>query len=514
MHLRTICLQRSIAVLCGVLVVCVFAPCLGGDFLRWDDDTTIVTNPHIHRFDADMLWWSVSDLTYNTRWRPLSWLIFAGLVAVGGTTPVVFHLAALSLHGICVALLFALLRHLLRTLGAYPPEHATAASVVGALAWGLHPMRVEVVAWASSLPYSLVLLFLLGAFNLYVRGTLRCHLAALASFSAALATYPVAVAAAVAFPVYEWASGALRFACFSARDSRSRRALIRVAPFVGAAIAAGSVTLFGRLLVHTRWGSAATLEQVPLATRAARSVIAAAWYLWRPLVPRDLGPVYSVMRHVDARTVGASALCVALVGGAILLLRRRAPSLLALHGIYLAVLAPTFGLTEQSPSPQDRYTYVASVFGAIALGVTAAEALRIVQRPTRRALLVGLSIACLMGYAAMSRSQIAVWRSSEALFTHAIRSLGDDPYCADFLLRLAILHREEGDPRRALDELERCVAVRASALRPPQRLALTLYAQIANDFAARGRSQEAAAVRERLRALETSTQARPYAADR
>jgi len=72
-----------------------------------------------------------------------------------------------------------------------------AAAVAAALLFGLHPLRVEVVAWISAMPYALALAFLLASLLAYLRTAARTPagrpVAALVLYAASLAARPVAL---------------------------------------------------------------------------------------------------------------------------------------------------------------------------------------------------------------------------------------------------------------------------------------------------------------------------------
>lgn len=153
-------LTLVLAIVAGVYAqVCTF------EFLPfWDDDTNIHRNP----LYAPLSWGSVALFwkgPFQQLYIPVTYSVWAGLVAlsriVAGTTvsfgPIngaVFHGTNLLAHLLSVAMVFLILRRLLGAAfgkeGSMPPR-ALLASAVGALAFGLHPVQVETVAWVSGL---------------------------------------------------------------------------------------------------------------------------------------------------------------------------------------------------------------------------------------------------------------------------------------------------------------------------------------------------------------------------
>ena len=96
---------------------------------------------------------------------PASLLALLGGPAAGasarGAGPA--HAASLLGHALNAALVFLLARACFRAAGAKAGDATSGPALVAALFFALHPLRVEVVAWASAFPYVLALAFLLVA---------------------------------------------------------------------------------------------------------------------------------------------------------------------------------------------------------------------------------------------------------------------------------------------------------------------------------------------------------------
>src|SRR5678815_3861705 len=105
-------------------------------------------------------------------WSPLPWLTWGLDYTLWGLDPRGYHLTSLLLHAVNTALVFRLARWLLRAeLGVAASELAVAAGALGAaLAWGVHPLRAESVAWVSERRDVLCGLFYVLAALAYLRG--------------------------------------------------------------------------------------------------------------------------------------------------------------------------------------------------------------------------------------------------------------------------------------------------------------------------------------------------------
>ncbi|RIL07524.1 MAG: hypothetical protein DCC71_02570, partial [Proteobacteria bacterium] len=140
-------------------VALLYRPVLGFPFLSLDDQYGVATNPGIR----DLSWNGIRFLFFEDQrdWRyfPLAYLSFALDHAWSGLAPGAVHRTNLLLHLADTALVFALVRTLVRD---------ALAAAVAALLFGIHPLQVESVAWVSSRKTLLFLLFFLLSALAYV----------------------------------------------------------------------------------------------------------------------------------------------------------------------------------------------------------------------------------------------------------------------------------------------------------------------------------------------------------
>lgn len=127
--------------LLGILVVTfiAFIPSLSNDFVNWDDDVNILENTQL-----DALTWENIKGIFTTRvignYNPLPIFTFAIEKHFFGLDPTVIHFDNLLLHLVCVFFVYRVTLDLgMNKWGA----------VLVALLFGIHPMRVESVAWAT-----------------------------------------------------------------------------------------------------------------------------------------------------------------------------------------------------------------------------------------------------------------------------------------------------------------------------------------------------------------------------
>ena len=129
------------------------APSLLAGFTNWDDPLYLTENPHVR----NLSWHSAGVLLtqpLGANYNPLPLLTFAIEHALFGLEPAVYHGVNLALHLVAVALVFLLTRRLGLT---------AAGALVASLLFGLHPMRVESVAWITERKDVLYAVFFLAA---------------------------------------------------------------------------------------------------------------------------------------------------------------------------------------------------------------------------------------------------------------------------------------------------------------------------------------------------------------
>lgn len=151
------------SILC--LVAGVYSQAVTFQFLPfWDDDTNIHRNPLYAPLSPEsvLMFWKGP---FQQLYIPVTYSAWAALVAlsrvIAGTSisfgPInaaLFHGANVLAHLLSVAMVFMILRRLLSATfkdSVCTPRRVIAASAAGALAFGLHPVQVETVAWVSGL---------------------------------------------------------------------------------------------------------------------------------------------------------------------------------------------------------------------------------------------------------------------------------------------------------------------------------------------------------------------------
>lgn len=388
-----------------------YAPTLRFGFVEWDDPAYVTKNPVIKNTSLaglSHLW----ALPHFTRlYHPMTLSVLWALYAVGGVSPLVYHLANAVLHAACSALVVLLTFHL--------GHRWVAATFAGAL-FALHPAQVESVAWVSEMKTLLATFFLLTAFYLYVRTAdspprrmahYLLYAAAVVAGALGMLSKPAVVVLPALIFLYELCFIQTHkgepFAC------KLAAALVRAAPFaaVAGAVVVRTITVYGGTpprLGGSLWG---WMLAVPL-------VFLKYVQLWT--LPARLSALYSEpFPFSGSLPLRVAALAVCLVAlGAILRWARRSPAGAFWSGWFIVNFLPVSGAVPFHWVVQDRYLY-AMAPGAAALSGMALAALWNRYRRLRHG---WVTAACLVGamLAALSVSQMAKWHDGLALWKHTL----------------------------------------------------------------------------------------------
>src|SRR5678816_3502615 len=124
----------------AAMVVACFSPLTRCGFVNYDDPEYFYDNPHVlSGLTPGNVAWAFRTEQLASRY-PLTWISYMVDATLFGDGPVGPHTTNLLLHAANTVLVFLLLR---RWTGSFWQSFAVAAL------FGLHPLRVEAVAWIS-----------------------------------------------------------------------------------------------------------------------------------------------------------------------------------------------------------------------------------------------------------------------------------------------------------------------------------------------------------------------------
>jgi tetratricopeptide (TPR) repeat protein len=448
----------------------VFLPALRGDFLNWDDSINFVANPHYRGLGWAQIKWMLSA-TLMGHYIPVTWLSFGLNYALGGMSPWGYHVGNLVLHAANATLVYLIARRLLAAAwgGGSQRGHAggpvVGASVFAALVWGVHPLRVESVAWITERRDVLCGLLFLLAVLAYLKGLERggglrptWQALSLAAFVAAL----LSKAAAMPLPAVLLL---LDLYPLRRRDVGWRRLAIEKLPYAVLTAATAVVAL----IALPRGAALTSYDSYGPAARVGMVAYSLVFYPIKFLLPVRLSPMYELPAGVDLASwpflpalLGVAGVTAALVRG-----RARWPGGLAAWTCSALMVLPVSGVVHAgSQLVNDRYSYLSGIGFAVLAGAGVLGVMRLRERgrvsTTTASALTGGATLIVLTLGLTTWTQTQVWHDSETLWRWAVEM---DPACAlcHGNLGSAITSSELGQSR--LDEAEAHLR-RAIELRP------------------------------------------------
>ena len=416
-----------------------FGGALHNEFVNWDDNRFIYENPFVQKLSGDNLYWIffTSNLSY---WHPLTMLSHALDFAVWGANPHGHHVGNLVLHALNMWLVYLMFLALVR-------RELTARVITVAIAvvlvWGVHPLRVESVAWATERSDVLCATFMLATVLCYLRFVAaprpRTYVAVLACFAGALAAKPLAVTMPVLLLLLDFYLGKLT-------RKTARTLVMQKLPLLVLALVDAFITVQAQEQV----GSLANAK-IPLWERLMNAMHSIVVYPLRTLWPANLSPFYPLPTNYLSATYIACAIVV--IAFALYALRRRGAIGVAFFA-YLIVAAPVIGIVQAGgQASADRFTYLPTLpFYFLAGGAV----LTLLRAEVSAWWPIG-ACAILVLELGLCRAQVGVWQDSRTLWeTVAALHPDDVPMAHNNLGAWFQLH---GDLARAETEYKKTIEI-------------------------------------------------------
>ncbi len=419
------------------VVVWTFLPSLHGGFIDFDDFAYVTGNSHINFTPGNL----ARALAHGEAgyWHPLTmWSVMLDH-QLYGLNPWGYHLTNVLLHAVNTVLLFLVLRRMTGALWR---------SLMVAGLFGLHPLRVESVAWICERKDVLSVLFWLLTLWAYVRYAQRRSSVEPSSLcsNAPRSRASFAGSSRLAFDPRRWPLDyglALVFFALGlmskpmvvtlpfvlllldywplARWSRQNMCVLVVekAPF----FLLSAIFCVVTYVVQKSFGMLKELASVsaPLSfsARLDNALVAYGRYLGKLFWPVNLCAFYPHPGHWPAKPVVLAGLLILSISVFACVVWRRWPYCLTGWFWYLGTLVPAIGLVQVgSQSMADRFSYIPSV-GILLVLVWGAH--QIMKRWNHRGILLGtaggaLVLACIL----LTRYQIGFWKDGVCVWQRTI----------------------------------------------------------------------------------------------
>ena len=418
------------------------------EFSGFDDQINIVDNPNIKGMSWENIKWMFTGAKLGV-YEPLSWLIKGAIFEMAGLSARAFQLTTVALHLGNVVMLYLCAAGIFTVLFKHQSlSRIRLVSALMALAFGVHPLRVEVVAWVSGQSYAVGAFFCMFAILAYLQYRQRVDQQATAWpwFMLSVVLYICAIfgkSAMVLLPVWLLL---LDWYVYGRREIR--QILLEKLPFFIIMVA----TVVTVALVNEKaMGDNHLILSWP--EKFGRAVIAVFIYPLETLWPPNLTPVFAVPRwsiDIWATVPVLASIGLLLLAYAVLRRYKSSPWPFAVLFAYGVFLLPVLGFVQHG-NPilvADRYTYVSTLpLYLVAAGFYLKQDL---TNSAKRHLRAGFAILILL-FSWMTIKQVGYWRNDKVLWERALQI---QPYNVFAGNNLGFLYYTDGDYATARKYLE------------------------------------------------------------
>lgn len=416
----------SAALPAAIICFLVYLKAVTCGFVQWDDPAFIINNTVIRNFDSHLFAWSFETIApFSGIWIPLTWISFAVDYQLWGLNPFGYHLINIVLHSANVMVLVLIADCLCRRTfleNKTPPGLINVSLILAGVFWGIHPLRVESVAWVTERKDVLNGLFFFASILFYLKYALksegipqssavRYYVLSLVCFLMSLMAKPVSVVLPVMLLVADWYLN--RF-----KKQNVKAVLWEKAPFFVVAL---SVLIFTLYIASGKDGLLVSMTDFPLLERVIVSGNAVFQYLRFSVIPVDIVQYVPLPTPIPY-TYALNLLMVVFLLFAVAKSRNRI--LISSTLCFLLPLIPTLALFQNNDHAYAaRYTYLPAAIPSIAIVVAItlhSGNTAIKWGQVKKWFIVTSTVMILVFYALLTEKLIDVWRDTGTFWSRII----------------------------------------------------------------------------------------------
>lgn len=415
----------------------VFIPSLMNDFVTWDDDVNILKNPNLQVFD----WHSIKGIFTETvigNYNPLAILSLAIEKAIFGLNATVIHINNLLLHLACVFFVYKISIQL---------KLSPIAAGVVAILFGIHPMRVESVAWVTERKDVLFGVFYFSAIYTYLKYILSNKQAkpflwwTIGLFFLSLLSKIQAVSLPLSLLAIDY---------YLKRDLNFQLIVEKIVFFLMSL----AIGLLG-ILMLSKEGS---LDQATDYTIFERLIVGGysyVIYLVKFIFPYEMSPLYPYPSVVGSSFYLGTALLIPIFASLFYAFKKEQYAIIfgfAFFTFNVMFMLQVVGAGQGFIA--DRFTYV-PYFGLFFLVGYYLQQIKVQKTSLYKSISMGLG-AYLLVLGVMTWQQNKIWKNGETLWTHVLKYYQnvDTPYS-----NRAQYYRDQGQINKALADYTQAIAV-------------------------------------------------------
>jgi tetratricopeptide (TPR) repeat protein len=415
-----------------------YLPAIQNGFL-WDDEKYILDNPLIYSVNLQKIF---SEYVMGN-YHPLTILTLAGEYHFFELNAIGYHVVNITLHVVNVALVFYAMLLLTKK---------NAVALVTALLFGIHPLHVESVAWASELKDLLYTLFFLASFIFYLKFLKerqnKFYILALFLFLLAL----LSKAMAASLPVV------LLITDYFLKRKFSGKLLLEKLPFFLLAILFGVVAVFAQKDI----GATDVTPFNPL-QRIAFACYGLITYLVKLIWPMNLNAYYPYpIKNGDSIPVFYYAYIgfVLVMAAAIFYTHRFTRKIIFGFAFYTATVFLVLQLLPVGGAIMaDRYSYIPS----IGIFYLAGEGLNSLWLKKYKWVVIPVTAGFSIFFFVTTYARCSIWKDAKTLWTDVINHTQTLPLA---YYNRGIIFAKEGNVNLALADYSKAIEINPSYTEP------------------------------------------------
>ncbi len=405
-----------------------FSQTLNYDFINWDDRSYISTNPIIKTLNKENLLKIATTVKQSPLWHPVTWLTHSMDYHLYHLNPWGHHLTNVIFHALnslCLFFLFVLLIKL-----AAPEEldlvPVYLAGFFTALLFGLHPLRVESVAWISERKGLLSTFFGLLTLIAYLYyGSARNLKSRRGWFLAALGLFALAIMSKPSIMVIPAIFLLLDFYPLNRLTGTGKDVSIYLEkiPFLLLGGFAGAMAAFGQF----SRGTLTTLADLDIHDRLITVARGMYFYFHKTLFPFQLVPFYPLsfnLSFLSAPVIIPVLILLGITFYVLWSLKNKNYFWFVAWFFYLLSILPVSGLVHFSwHMAADRYSYFSTLSFYILAGIgfmwvwNRAASMKFGQTK-----LLAVSFGLVVIFGCLTHHQLKIWSQSQVFWEYIERN--------------------------------------------------------------------------------------------
>lgn len=425
---------KIMALIACLICFLVYVRALSCDFVNWDDGEYVYDNPIIRSFNKEFVVKVFTSSPLNF-WIPLTWVSFAVDYQLWGMNPLGYHLTNIILHAVNAGIVVLVADRLwkqwqsasgyVKRLESGSESYLYLAMLLfAALIWGIHPARVESVAWITERKDVLNGLFTFSSILFYLRyvqkkeallgknAVYRDYVISLLLFLLSMMSKPTSVLLPLMLLVIDW------YPMGRLHKSKIVSIVLEKVPYLLLGLAVSAVTV----RMNEQISAYIPLRLFPLDARVVVIGNSLFEYFKFMINPVGILPYHHLPMHIPQifilKTIAiVFFLCCCLYVG----MKKKWVSAIIISFIIPLLPVLQFFPNGFQPALCLRYTYLASLFPCLIMSGLALVWLQKTVENSRYFAVSKMALSFLLiFYVVVTQSHIGDWKNSETFWSKVI----------------------------------------------------------------------------------------------